>query len=87
MVCRHLVGKVLIELCGRPPFGKPYRENFKKYFDCLYFDMVGFESGLKAVYYALTTIQPKQLFYISPVRNNKGEPIGYNERFENNFAI
>ena len=51
------------ELGGTPPFDKPYKENFRKYFDRLYFDMAGLEGGMNGVQCALTTISPKRLLF------------------------
>ncbi len=48
---------------GTPPFGKPYKQNFRNYFDKIYFDMAGYEGGMNAVKCALTTINPKQLLF------------------------
>ncbi len=54
------------ELGGKPPFGEPYKENFEKYFNKIYFDMAGYEegvSGMNVVKCALTTINPQQLLF------------------------
>ena len=48
---------------GTPPFGAPYRENFRRLFDTLYFDMAGFEGGMNAVKCALTTIEPNRILF------------------------
>ncbi len=48
---------------GEPPFGPPYKENFRKLFDTLYFDMAGFEGGMNAVNCALTTIRPDRILF------------------------
>lgn len=55
--------KIWTELGGTPPFGEPHKENFRKYFQRLYFDMAGFEGGMNAVTCALTAISPKRLVF------------------------
>jgi len=51
------------ELGGTPPFGKPYRESFKRDFGKIYFDLAGFEGGMNALKCALTTISPERLLF------------------------
>lgn len=53
--------KFWTEVGGTPPFGEPYKENFRKLFDKLYFDMAGLEGGMNGVKCALTTIDPDRL--------------------------
>lgn len=48
---------------GSPPFNRPYKENFRKYFSSIYFDLAGFEGGMNAVECALTTISPQRLLF------------------------
>ncbi len=48
---------------GTPPFGEPYRENFRKYFNRLYFDMAGCGGEVNAVKAALTAISPQKLLF------------------------
>ena len=55
--------RVWTEMGGTPPFGKPFAENFNRYFDKIYFDMAGFEGGMNAVKCALTTISPSNLLF------------------------
>jgi predicted TIM-barrel fold metal-dependent hydrolase len=60
----HVWGKRFwSEVSGTPPIGEPYRENFRKQFDRLYFDMAGYEGGMNAVRCALTRIKPDRLLY------------------------
>jgi len=60
----HVWGKRFwAEVGGTPPFGEPYKENFRKQFDKIYFDMAGYEGGMNAVNCALTTIKPDRLVY------------------------
>jgi len=51
------------QLGGTPPFKKPYKESFKRYFNKIYFDLAGFEGGMNAVKCALTTISPQRLVF------------------------
>ena len=51
------------ELGGTAPFPPPYKENLRKAFGKLYFDMAGYEGGMKAVRCALMTIRPERLVY------------------------
>ncbi|MBI4295871.1 MAG: amidohydrolase [Chloroflexi bacterium] len=46
-----------------PPFDKPYRANFRKYFDRIYFDMAGYYGGMNTVRCALTAIRPARLLF------------------------
>ena len=55
--------KIWTELGTTPPFGPPYKENFKRLFDKIYFDMAGYEGGMRAVQCALTTISPDKLLF------------------------
>lgn len=55
--------KLWTELGGTPPFGRPYKENFKKYFSKIYFDLAGFEGGMNAVKCALTAISPQRMLF------------------------
>lgn len=48
---------------GTPPFGEPYKENFRKYFNKLYFDMAGCGGETHAVKAALTAISPDKLLF------------------------
>jgi predicted TIM-barrel fold metal-dependent hydrolase len=48
---------------GTPPFGAPFKENFRKYFDTLYFDMAGCGGETNAVKAALTAINPDKLVF------------------------
>ena len=55
--------KFWTELGGKPPFDPPYKENFRKCFGKIYFDMAGYEGGMNAVKSALTCINPERLVF------------------------
>lgn len=72
------------ELGGTPPFDKPYKENFRKCFGKISFDMAGFEGGMNAVKCALTAISPERLVFGTDYPYNfTNDPQGAKRYIEN----
>jgi len=55
--------KFWTEVGGTPPFSRPFKENFRKYFGKIYFDLAGYEQGVNTLRCALTTINPDRLVF------------------------
>lgn len=76
--------KIWTELGSEPPFGPPYRENFEEQFGRLYFDMAGYEGGMKAVTCALKRISPERLLFGTDYPYNfREDPQGVRKYVEN----
>lgn len=72
------------ELGGTPPFDKPYKEHFRRYFDRIYFDMAGLEGGMNGVKCALTAIRPEKLMFATDYPYNfTNDPQGVKEYIGN----
>ncbi len=72
------------ELGGKPPFDQPYKENFRKHFGKIYFDMAGYEGGMNAVKSTLICISPERLVFGSDYPYNfTNDPEGVKRYIEN----
>jgi predicted TIM-barrel fold metal-dependent hydrolase len=72
------------ELGGKPPFELPHKENFRKYFSKLYFDLAGYEGGMNAIKCALTTISPQKMVFATDYPYNfTNDPQGVRRYIEN----
>jgi len=80
--------KIWTELGTEPPFGEPYKDKFQEYFDRIYFDMAGYEGGMRAVKWALTRIKPERLLFGTDYPYNfTNDPQGVKRYIENIRAL